>query len=158
MSYKANVLKTYRELLELIHCLPAERRAVALEEARSKLREGATESNAFKQSDLLKQLVARVSFLRAATPRSSWRQRALRQPTHYVYRGGELVEGQGEKETRCTFVVAVALNLADAARLIHIVYRYGDSIMSMDEGYRKHRELLKRQHFGRNPPAVNAPF
>ena len=100
MSHKANVLRTYRDLLELVHCLPAEKRAAAAKEARSRVREGAAESNAVKQSDLLKQLVARVSFLRACTPRHAWRHRAIRHPTHYVFRGGELVEGQGHAESR----------------------------------------------------------
>ncbi len=36
--------------------------------------------------------------------------------------------------------------------------RLGDGKISMDEGYRKHRELLKRQHFGREPPASRSMF
>ena len=100
MSHRTNVLRAYRDLLELINCLPADKRSVALWEARQRTREGAAESNAVKKSDLLKELVARASFLRASTPRTSWRQRALKQPTHYVFRGGKLVEGHGQAETR----------------------------------------------------------
>jgi len=36
--------------------------------------------------------------------------------------------------------------------------RLGDGKISMDEGYRKHRELLKRQHFGREPPTRRSMF
>ena len=33
-----------------------------------------------------------------------------------------------------------------------------DGKISMDEAYRWHQRLLKRQHFGREPPARRAPF
>lgn len=99
-AHRANVLRAYRELLELINCLPSPQRMPALSEARTRLRAGASESNAVKQSDLLKELVARVSFLRASTPRTAWRHRAVKQPAHFVFRGGKLIEGHGEAEIR----------------------------------------------------------
>ena len=36
--------------------------------------------------------------------------------------------------------------------------RVADGKMSMDEAYRKHHQLLKRQHFGREPPKVRQMF
>ena len=167
MSHKATILRNYRELLDLIHCLPAAKRSAALAEARIKIREGATEVHAAKQSDLLKELVGKISYLRAATPRNAWRRRSLEQPTHYVFRGGKLVQGYGQAETRWAghqrfrrlqlatvcFIAPVRKqgNMACSCRL-------GDGKLSMDEGYRKHRELLKRQYFGREPPSKSAPF
>ena len=100
MSHRANVLRQYRELLELIRCQPPNKRAAAYAEARTKMRDSAEEANAVRQSDLLKELVARISFLRASTPRHLWRHRARNQPSHFVYRAGQLVEGQGHAETR----------------------------------------------------------
>ena len=31
--------------------------------------------------------------------------------------------------------------------------RLGDGKIGMDEGFRKHRQLMKRQYFGQEPPA-----
>jgi hypothetical protein len=36
--------------------------------------------------------------------------------------------------------------------------RVADGSMSMDEAYTRHRQLLKRQHFGREPPNVRKFF
>lgn len=70
MAQRANVLRVYRELIDLIKRLPAERRAASLEEARSSVRANMHESDPLKTSDMLKDLVARVSFLRMATPKT----------------------------------------------------------------------------------------
>lgn len=39
-----------------------------------------------------------------------------------------------------------------------VAHRVADGKISMDEAYRKHHQLLKRQHFGREPPKVRQMF
>lgn len=70
MMQRANVLRVYRELVDLIKRLPAERREISLQEARASMRANIGEADAFKASEMLKDLVARVSFLRMATPKT----------------------------------------------------------------------------------------
>lgn len=70
MSQRANVLRAYRELVDLIKRLPLERRQASLQEAKASMRANMNESDPLKASDMLKELVARVSFLRMATPKS----------------------------------------------------------------------------------------
>lgn len=70
MTQRANVLRAYRELVDLIKRLPADRREVNLQEARASMRANMKETDPLKASDMLKDLVARVSFLRMATPKS----------------------------------------------------------------------------------------
>ena len=69
MSHRANVLRAYRELVDLLKRLPADRREAGLQEARASVRINAGERDALKASDMLKDLVARISFLRMATPK-----------------------------------------------------------------------------------------
>jgi len=70
MSQRANVLRAYRELIDLIKRLPLERRQASLQEAKATMRANKNEGDPLKASDMLKELVARVSFLRMATPKS----------------------------------------------------------------------------------------
>lgn len=70
MAQRANVLRAYRELIDLIKRLPTERREATLQEARAAVRANVNETDPLKASDMLKDLVARVSFLRMATPKT----------------------------------------------------------------------------------------
>lgn len=128
MAQRANVLRSYRELIDLIKRLPTERREASLQEARAAVKANMNESDPLKASDMLKDLVARVSFLRMATPKT-YRDRCVhpgrlallsgcyhlskcnqqffavcRRTRHgaetYVLRDGQLVEGQGVVDSR----------------------------------------------------------
>ena len=70
MAQRANVLRAYRELLDLAKRLPIDKRNASLEEARKAMRSNQTEVDPVKQTDLLKELVAKVSFLRMTTPKT----------------------------------------------------------------------------------------
>jgi hypothetical protein len=70
MAQRANVLRAYRELIDLIKRLPRKRQAASLQEARTSMRANMNETDPVKVSDMLKELVARVSFLRMATPKT----------------------------------------------------------------------------------------
>ena len=82
-----------------------------------------------KQLDLLKQLIARVSYLRIVTPKSG-RGRHKRESGTFVVREGELVEGSGQSQGM----------------------RVNDGKISMQEAHEYHNRLLKRQYFGKTPP------
>lgn len=71
MSQRANVLRAYRELIDLLKRMPAGRRDAGLQEARATVRANMTEADPLKASDMLKDMVARISFLRMATPKSA---------------------------------------------------------------------------------------
>ena len=70
MAQRANVLRAYRELLDLAKRLPVEKRYASLEEARKAMRSNQRETDPVKQTDMLKELVAKVSFLRMTTPKT----------------------------------------------------------------------------------------
>ena len=70
MAQRANVLRAYRELLDLTKRLPLEKRYANLEEARKAVRSNRSETDPVKQTDMLKELVAKVSFLRMTTPKT----------------------------------------------------------------------------------------
>ncbi len=70
MAQRANVLRAYRELIDLVRRLPAEKRDASLQEARKAMQADKNESNLVKQTDMLKQLVSKVSFLRMTTPKT----------------------------------------------------------------------------------------
>ena len=93
-SHRQNVLRAYKELLTLIKRLPGSQRQQAWEEARSTVRQHKGEADAMAASDQLKQMVARISFLRAVTPRVPGEASATG-AGHWVLRDGELVEGYG---------------------------------------------------------------
>jgi hypothetical protein len=71
MAHRANVLRAYRELVDLLKRLPPEQRGPRLQEARAAVRANSGETDALKASDMLRDLVARVSFLRMATPKTA---------------------------------------------------------------------------------------
>ena len=284
MSHRANILRAYRELIDLLKRLPPSRREAGLQEARAAVRANASERDALKASDMLKDLVARISFLRMATPKhardrcpahqqhhvhggechcliavrlSCWVASTItvlfcapsRRSNHgavtYVLRDGELVEGQGRTEGRSVFcfnrvymqcnavwvhantghplpvaaqqhprcckmpsvlfskggmrnvlachafarciaeqhlgvllllyskvgfwgfkqlphhhMVCIVVFLPEVFKLKFrfIACRVADGSMSVDEAYSRHKQLLKRQHFGKVPPNVKKFF
>ncbi|KAL4524978.1 hypothetical protein Ndes2526B_g07165 [Nannochloris sp. 'desiccata'] len=132
VTHKVKVLAAYKELVSLIRRLPTDRRMSALDEARQTIRHHASENDLGKQSDLFKQLAAKISFLRTITPRKPGDVSSIG-AGHFVLREGKLVEGAG--------------TLAGT--------RVADGSISMSEAYEKHQQLLKRQNFGREPPKYN---
>lgn len=88
----------------------------------------------------------------------------------YVLRNGELVEGTGNVDKRCvtscaknsdrhqSTASACTVCTGQARRHNKGGCRVADGTMSMDEAYTRHRQLLKRQHFGREPPNVKKFF
>ena len=76
MAQRANVLRAYKELLDLAKRLPADKRYASLEEARKAMRFNQSEKDPVKQTDMLKELVAKVSFLRMTTPKT-YRDRSV---------------------------------------------------------------------------------
>lgn len=94
VPHRQNVLRAYRELLTLIKRLPGDQRQKSWQEARSAVRLHAGETDAVKQSDMLKEMVAKISFLRVITPRVPGDKSATG-AGHWVMRNGELVQGEG---------------------------------------------------------------
>jgi len=93
--HRAQVLARYRELLQLIKRLPPESAASALAEAQQTIRQRSTVADPETQLLHLKELVAKISFLRITTPRPVGER--IRAGT-FVLRGGELVPGTGEEK------------------------------------------------------------
>lgn len=98
-SHRHQVFSRYRELLRVIKRLPGEKAAAARREAQQTVRQRRDETDPEAQLRYLKELVARISFLRITTPRPAG------EPIgggSYVMRDGELVQGAGEeKGARC---------------------------------------------------------
>lgn len=92
-AHKAQVLSRYKELLRLIYRLPAEKAAVAKAEAQQTIRQRRGETDPEAQLQHLKELVARISFLRITTPRPVGEKL---EAGSYVLREGQLVKGAGE--------------------------------------------------------------
>jgi hypothetical protein len=110
-QHRTQVLRAYRELLGLVRRLPEQQRSVQRAEARAALRLHAAEADEAKRQDLFKQLAAKISFLRAVTPRRPGEVSSIG-AGHYVLRGGQLVEGSGETSgTRCGCCPAALLPL-----------------------------------------------
>eukprot|EP00891_Asterochloris_glomerata_P001846 jgi/Astpho2/1846/e_gw1.00038.417.1_t len=127
---KAAVLRSYRELLTLIKRLAPSAKAEALQNARSSMRQHAAEQDAARASDLHKELVAKIGFLRMTTPRRAG------EPSHagagtFVLRKGELVQADAERTSR---------------------QEVADGKTSMEDFKHKHHQLMERQYFGRKLP------
>ena len=128
--HRAQVLKAYRDFVDVVRrSRPASAREAKLDEVRAAMRANAHVTEESKQLDLLKQLVARVSYLRIVTPKSG-RGRHKRESGTFVVREGELVEGSGQSQGM----------------------RVNDGKISMQEAHEYHNRLLKRQYFGKTPP------
>lgn len=94
-QHRTQVLRAYRELLGLIKRLPGEQRAAQWAEARGAVRRHAGEAGEAERQELLKRLIARISFLRMVTPRRPGEASATG-AGHFVLREGRLVEGHGQ--------------------------------------------------------------
>ena len=70
MAQRANVLRAYRELIDLAKRLPSAKRDASIQEARMAVRGNREEKDPVKQTDMLKELVSKVSFLRMTTPKT----------------------------------------------------------------------------------------
>jgi hypothetical protein len=96
MSHRANVLRAYRDLLDLIKRQPQGNVHEMLVEARKEMKSGMLESDPVEASEKLKQLVGRVSFLHMTTPRQFGDRRSRLESAQYVVRDGVLTEGEAE--------------------------------------------------------------
>ena len=124
------VRAAWRDLLELLRRLPAADAAAKRAEAAATVRANAGLTGA-PAEDAVKRLLAAVAGLRATTSRRPG-ERRLGRAGVYVVRGGELVEGP-----------SASANTAGG--------RAVGGGMTVDEAYRRHRQLVRRQHFGREP-------
>ena len=196
------MLRAYRELVDLLKRLPPEQKGPRLQEARAAVRANSGEKDALKASDMLRDLVARVSFLRMATPKTARDRccdcpltmytaahnstpipykihRAMQKSAHAAQAdaawcgdlcaaqwgacGGYRQHRQQVRDWLCSCCVQSL-----PSRCMHHACgptdtwgpgcRVADGTMSMDEAYTRHRQLLKRQHFGREPPNIRKFF
>ena len=97
---RGNILRSYRELLTLLQRLPKDAQLSAGKEAKAKILAHQTETDSLKITDLHKQLVAKVSFLRMTTNRRPGERHRPASGT-FVLREGALVETASEREQRC---------------------------------------------------------
>eukprot|EP00884_Botryococcus_braunii_P016753 jgi/Botrbrau1/3761/Bobra.0363s0038.1 len=134
-SHKSNVFRAYRDLLDLIKRQPEPEKLSKLLEARKHMKLHMGETDPMKASEQLKELIAKTSFLRMMTPRQVGDRRSRSQSAHYIVKDGQLMEGEAEEREKL-----------------------GRPKMSPDEAFRKHRELMKRQYFGQEPPKTMPPF
>eukprot|EP00873_Tetraselmis_striata_P021005 jgi/Tetstr1/441269/TSEL_029520.t1 len=132
----STVLRTYRELLECCRRLPAAQGTEAVAQVRAEVRANRELADPVEVQEALRRMVGRISFLKMTTPRRgpSWRD-SVSYGT-YVVRGGDVVESQGQSKGS----------------------RVADGKISMEEARSYHNRLLKRQHFGREPPSGQKIF
>jgi len=90
----AAVLHKYKQLLRLIRRLPAKDSEAALREARDKMRAGSAERNPEARLARMKELSARLGYLRIVTPRTPGEVEA-QAGTFVLNKEGELVESAG---------------------------------------------------------------
>eukprot|EP00879_Flechtneria_rotunda_P024661 GHRR01026162.1.p1 GENE.GHRR01026162.1~~GHRR01026162.1.p1 ORF type:complete len:128 (+),score=26.20 GHRR01026162.1:379-762(+) len=94
-SQKAQVLSRYKELLRLIQRLPFDKAVAAKAEAQQTIRQRRAETSPDTNLLYLKELAARISFLRMTTPR---RAGEPLDSGRYILRDGELVKSTGESK------------------------------------------------------------
>lgn len=121
------VLSAWRDYIEVLRRLPPELAAARKADAAARVRAG----DGDKPDVGLKKLLAAVATLRATTAKRPGERRAGRSGV-YVLRRGQLVEGEGGGES--------------AKRAI------GAGKLSPGEAMDRHKALLRRQYFGRDPP------
>lgn len=121
------VLSAWRDFAELLKRLPAADAARRRAEAAAEVRSAAALTGADADA-AIKRLLAAIAGLRATTARKPGERRGGRGGV-YVVREGRVVEG-GEASATGRAV--------------------GAGRLTPDEVYRKHRDLVKRQHFGRD--------
>uniref|UniRef100_A0A7S3R9V3 Uncharacterized protein n=1 Tax=Dunaliella tertiolecta TaxID=3047 RepID=A0A7S3R9V3_DUNTE len=124
------ILGRYRQLLKLIHRLPQNQSEPALRDARERMRAGRLEQNPERQLNGLKELAARIGYLRIVTPRLPG-DVAAEAGTFVLNREGELVESQGGTGSSS---------------------RAAKGVISMDEAMRLNKDHFKRFYGADKPP------
>lgn len=128
-----NVLGKYRTLLNLIKRLPEPLRTTELTAARNAFRENAHVGFSQVEADLLQtKLDDKLRYLRIVTPKRPGDASVGEASTVYVVRDGRLEASSGRRERRVA-----------------------DGRINMAEAHERHEKLLRRQHFGRKPPAYD---
>ena len=90
---RSPVISQLRALVRLLRCLPEEKKATSLAEARFLFRLRAGEKDNQKALDHQKELASKIAYLRIITPKQ---QSGPTSTGTYVLREGKLVEGSGE--------------------------------------------------------------
>ena len=98
MPAKADILRSYRELIYVIKRLPESARKNALSEARAKTRENRHVLEEGKATELQKLMISKIGFLRLSHPRRSGDKYA--KAGIFVYRDGRLTEESAQRESR----------------------------------------------------------
>ncbi len=96
---RGNILRSYRELLTLLKRLPNDAQSVAGKEAKNEILAHQHETDSLKTTDLHKQLIAKVSFLRMTTTRRPG-ERSMQASGTFILRGGDLVDAESASEQR----------------------------------------------------------
>jgi hypothetical protein len=159
-AHRATVLAAWRDYLELLRRLPPAAAAERKADAAAAVRAGAAEPDA----DGLKRLLAAVATLRATTAKRPGERRTGRGGV-FVLRRGELVDGGGgsEGEKRCVVRFFFFFFCFPTSTTLHPFHHtkqnpsssnsaVGAGRLSMGEAVDRHRALLRRQYFGRDPP------
>ncbi len=96
---RGNILRSYRELLTLLKRLPNDAQSAAGKEAKNEILAHKHETDSLKITDLHKQLIAKISFLRMTTTRRPG-ERSIQASGIFILRGGDLVEAESSSEQR----------------------------------------------------------
>ena len=96
---RSNILRSYRELLTLLKRLPESTFVEEYQQAKNEIAQHRYETDALKVSELHKQLIAKISFLRMTTTRRPGEPQRQGSGT-FVLRGGALVESGSEQQSR----------------------------------------------------------
>lgn len=99
---QSHILRSYRELLTLLKRLPATAERSEHSRAKREILRHRHEQDVIKISDLHKQLVAKVSFLRMTTTRRPGEVQRQASGT-FVLRDGALVASEAETQSRYSF-------------------------------------------------------
>lgn len=102
VSHRTNVVRAYRQLLQLIKRLPPSQQGKALSQARSEAAADREIDKAIEASDKLMQLYARIGYLRTITPRRPGDAERLGSG-RYVLRNGQLVPSDLRPDSRCVY-------------------------------------------------------
>lgn len=150
---RANILRSYRELLTLLKRLPGDSQLTAGKEAKARILTHRDETDSLKVTELHKQLVAKISFLRMTTTRRPGEKSRQASGT-FILREGDLVETDSAREQRWGQAVICSWHQMQCLVLSRAICccRAGVQV-GMDEFKQRHHQLLRRQHFGREPPS-----
>lgn len=118
----------------MIKRLPKGERESKLEQASAEMRARRDECDPGRLHDLRRDLEGRIAFLKSITPRKPGDSEE-REVGRFVVRGGEVVQGEAEADQRVA-----------------------SSVLSWEDAYKKHYQLMRRQYFGRTPPKHPEPL